>query len=601
MLRPILFAAAAIALVAPVRAAEPDFTGNWLFTYSSGGGIDQALLIVNVEMKNGKPVISTVFPTGPNAMSASGVVIENGKTIKFQLNKDFLVEGMIGSDGNITGSFTSDRFALRAKLTKTDKTEIANNERVIRSTPPAQAAESQKLSMAINQFRFQASREKDEEKKKELTEKANMAQKEFDDKQPGLLRELVAQNAGSPFAIDGGMELLRGAAKFKVTPDEAKKLLVGIEKAAIAYGPSYVRALDLQFLEALAYQKGLESIAASIGEKLTKAFTDSDSPAYQSQVLSAFKKALESTSLPNKEATLKTVSANLEKIEGKLDTEFLKTVPPFKPTTFVGRSDKTANQVVVMELFTGAQCPPCVAADVAFDALQKSYKPTELVLIQYHLHIPGPDPLTNPDNVARFDYYRKQFPMDVGGTPTTVFNGKPQAGGGGGMANAEGKFKQYTGIIDPLLEKTSEVKISGKANRTGDKVNVSVEVVGGDGDEMKLRLLVVEETIKYVGGNALRFHHQVVRAMPGGAGGVNIKDKTFKHSAAVDLVNVRKELAAYLDDYAKNATFPKPQRPMDLKSLRVIALVQNDKTKEILQTLQLEIENRSTAGSGGEE
>jgi hypothetical protein len=278
----------------------------------------------------------------------------------------------------------------------------------------------------------------------------------------------------------------------------------------------------------------------------------------------------------------------------------VKAVPPFKPTAFGGRKDASANKVAVMELFTGAQCPPCVAADVAFDALQKSYKPTELVLIQYHLHIPGPDPLTNPETVARWDYYRAQFPDDVRGTPTTVFNGKPQAGGGGGMANAESKFKEYTGIIDPLLEKTTDVKIAGKAHRTGDKLDIAVEVNGADGEEMKLRLLVVEETIKYVGGNTLRFHHQVVRAMPGGAGGVAIKNKSFKHSATVELSNVRKELTAYLDDFAKTLDFPKPQRPMDLKSLRVIALVQNDKTNEIVQALQIELENRSAAGTGGE-
>ena len=53
-----------------------------------------------------------------------------------------------------------------------------------------------------------------------------------------------------------------------------------------------------------------------------------------------------------------------------------------------------------MELFTGAQCPPCVAADVAFDVLEKTYKPADLVLIQYHLHIPGPDPLTNAASEA---------------------------------------------------------------------------------------------------------------------------------------------------------------------------------------------------------
>jgi hypothetical protein len=477
-------------------------------------------------------------------------------------------------------------------LTKTEKTEIAPNERFISTTPPPQSAELQKLMNATNTLRFQARQEKDAEKKKELTEKANAAQKDFDEKQPVLLREIVVKNANTPFALDAAMDLVRGAGRFKVTTDEAKKLIAEVEKDATPYGPRYSQTLTVQILETLAYQKGMEPVAVTIGEKLSKTLTDSDPPAYQSSVLSAYKKALEGSSVPNKDTTLKTVTANLEKIEGKLDAEYVKTVPPFKPTAFAGRKDKTANQVVVMELFTGAQCPPCVAADVAFDGLQKSYKPTELVLIQYHLHIPGPDPLTNSNTVERSRFY------NVNSTPTTLFNGKSLAPGGGGMGNSEGKFKQYTSIIDPLLEKTTDVKVTGKAGRNGDKINIAIEVAGADSEDMKLRLLVVEESIKYVGGNNLRFHHQVVRAMPGGANGVAIKDKTFKHSATVDLVDVRKELTTYLDDFAKTSPFPKPQRPMDMKSLRVIALVQNEKTKEIVQALQMDLEGTATAGGG---
>ena len=100
--------------------------------------------------------------------------------------------------------------------------------------------------------------------------------------------------------------------------------------------------------------------------------------------------------------------------------------------------------------------------------------------------------------------------------------------------------------------------------------------------------------MKYVGGNQLRFHHQVVRAMPGGAEGAAIKDKTFNHTASADLVQVRKDLTKYLDEYAAKAPrpFPKPDRPMDMKELKVIALVQNDKTKEIVQAVQIEVEGR---------
>src|SRR5262245_15356546 len=140
-------------------------------------------------------------------------------------------------------------------------------------------------------------------------------------------------------------------------------------------------------------------------------------------------------------------------------------VPPFKPIAFAGRKDTNANQVVMMEMFTGAQCPPCVAADVAFDALQKSYKPTDLVLVQYHLHIPGSDPMTNRDTIARWEYYEKLFPYDpdtrtgVAGVPSTLFNGKLAAGGGGPMTASERKFRDYGAVINPLLEKTTEVKL----------------------------------------------------------------------------------------------------------------------------------------------
>ena len=42
-------------------------------------------------------------------------------------------------------------------------------------------------------------------------------------------------------------------------------------------------------------------------------------------------------------------------------------MPPFRPEPFKGRKDPKADGVVLMELFTGAQCMPCVSTDVAFD------------------------------------------------------------------------------------------------------------------------------------------------------------------------------------------------------------------------------------------
>ncbi len=143
-------------------------------------------------------------------------------------------------------------------------------------------------------------------------------------------------------------------------------------------------------------------------------------------------------------------------LEAGLDKEYLATVPPFKAGTFAGRKS-ASDRVVVMELFTGAECPPCVAADVAFDALQKTYKRGELVLLQYHLHIPRPDPLTNADTVARAKYY------DVYSTPSPLINGTPSDVDGGAMADSEDRYGEYREIIEPLLETPAPCKLTATA------------------------------------------------------------------------------------------------------------------------------------------
>ena len=53
--------------------------------------------------------------------------------------------------------------------------------------------------------------------------------------------------------------------------------------------------------------------------------------------------------------------------------------PWWPPPVYAGRKGKS-DRVVLVELFTGAQCPPCVTADLAFDALDKTYKPDDVVL-----------------------------------------------------------------------------------------------------------------------------------------------------------------------------------------------------------------------------
>ena len=63
---------------------------------------------------------------------------------------------------------------------------------------------------------------------------------------------------------------------------------------------------------------------------------------------------------------------------------------------------------------------------------------------------------------------------------------------------------------------------------------------------------------------------------------------------AADLRNP--SLDYILDDFAKARAFPKADRPMEMKNLKVIALVQNDKTKEIVQAAHIDIEGKAVGG-----
>ena len=260
---------------------------------------------------------------------------------------------------------------------------------------------------------------------------------------------------------------------------------------------------------------------------------------------------------------------------------------PFPPDKFSGRKDKN-DRAVLVELFTGAQCPPCVAADLAFDALGKTYSPKDVVLLQYHLHIPGPDPLTNPGTLARVKYYSKE----VEGTPTILFNGKAEAGGGGFVPHAKAKYTEYRGVVDPLLEKPAPVKLEATAVRKGDNIHITATASGVDnpGEKVRLRLALIEEWVRYRGGNGLSYHHHIVRDLPGGAEGLALTKETGKVEATVDLDALRTKLATYLEEFAKNeGPFPSSSWPLSLRDLRVVAFVQNDDTQEVLQAVEVAV------------
>jgi hypothetical protein len=280
--------------------------------------------------------------------------------------------------------------------------------------------------------------------------------------------------------------------------------------------------------------------------------------------------------------------SELAKLKTLIAEEDRPAIVPLVVEPFAGRRDSDGDQVILVELFTGAQCGPCVAADIAFDALSAAYKPIDLITLQYHLHIPGPDPLTGPDSVSRQDYYR------VRSTPSTYFNGRAMAGSGGSVDDSRRKFNQYRHVIDELLKGKREATIELAARRTGDEVHITASAkVGGragtSARNLRLRLALVEESVPYTGRNRLPSHHYVVRAMPGGAEGKVFEGGKLRIEETIKLSKVRSTQEAYLKGYPNSpesrGSFPDPLPPVELKKLRVAAFIQDDSDRIVLDAI----------------
>lgn len=391
-----------------------------------------------------------------------------------------------------------------------------------------------------------------------------------------LNKEVVLRTPTDPRVFQAVVDLVKDAKKEKATPNEVKDWVETALKSAELYGPRLFEDFAFSLVESL--EKDYPAQAVALAKKAETSLDPKASPDLRLRFMTMLASSLRKA---DQVEEAKAVEAKMEKLEVEAYAEYKKTALDFKIEKFEGRKSKS-NRAVVVELFTGAQCPPCVAADLSFDAVEKAYPETDVVLLQYHLHIPGPDALTNPDSEARQKYYDDL----IEGTPTLLLNGKAGPVVGGFRQHAEDRFLALRKEIAPLLEKPAPAQVQVTAARKGDKIDIkaSVKDLEAPSEKVKLRLLLVEDWVRYKGRNGLSYHSRVVRDMPGGAAGFTLSKKDSDHTATVDLTDVRKRLTDYLDRFEKTETpFLDSQRPMHLRNLSVVAIVQNDATREVLQ------------------
>lgn len=247
-------------------------------------------------------------------------------------------------------------------------------------------------------------------------------------------------------------------------------------------------------------------------------------------------------------------------------------VPVVRPERVAPRPAAPANRVSLIELFTGATCEPCIAADLACESLSMAYAPSELIILQHHVNVPGPDPLTNEHTEARF----KETAGEA--TPMMLHDGAPVSRAGGPTA------EMSSALYDRLradVEKALKVKapltiaLTARSNVGRVKVEATVRSPQPIPSDHRLRVVLAEEKVEFDAPNGIRTHHNVVRYAVSGLMGIPAQDGKLALAETVDLNVIKKRLSLQMAKLAQEYGDAMP-RPVDFKSFLVVAYVTNE-------------------------
>ena len=401
-----------------------------------------------------------------------------------------------------------------------------------------------------------------------------------------LARENLAQLDAGPDLFDAGFTVLGQAAAKKVPVEEVRGVADRLAKAAGGFGPRWERVIAVKLATTLADQAGFTDVALAQARRAERMLTDDSPTLVQMETFQTLNKVLTKA---GKADEAKKYAAMVTKLEAKDFAEYEKAALGFAPEPYKGRKAKS-DRTVLVELFTGAECPPCAAADLACDALAKAFTPKEVIVLQYHLHVPAPDPMTSQEGMERASGTYGEL---IRGAPTVIVNGKPVGRGGGPASAAKERYAEYRDAIEKALETPAAVKLAVTVapGEKGLTAKAAVSDLEAPGEKVTLRFVVAEERIRFAGGNGIRYHHHVVRALPGGAKGFALSKKASDHTVTIDPADVlREKQVKYLDAFAKEeGEFPRPDRPLAFANLKLIAFVQNDATGEVLQAVQVDL------------
>jgi tetratricopeptide (TPR) repeat protein len=267
-----------------------------------------------------------------------------------------------------------------------------------------------------------------------------------------------------------------------------------------------------------------------------------------------------------------------------------------EPGNYEGKNIK--GNVVLAELFTGADDHESLSVDSAFDYLSEYYTRSELAILVYHQHFPTPDPMTNPDSFKRYQYYVHRGHLAI---PTAIIQGTSRISGGGPNEFIKSKFEALKYTVEKYLDKNTNVKIAGFLKHIDDSiyVNLQIDKESDTPDSIYLHIALAEKSIDYAGDNGIKKHIFVVRNLYGGPTGIPLKlnKGNSNVSTTFDINEIETGISNYLLDPTKDPSWSITVKmrwkqwlgTLDRNNLAVVAWVQNDKTQEVSQSIYLDV------------
>lgn len=229
-----------------------------------------------------------------------------------------------------------------------------------------------------------------------------------------------------------------------------------------------------------------------------------------------------------------------------------------------------SQRMVLIEKGSNASCGPCAAQNPGFHSMLNTVDDKHIA-ISYQWYFPGYDPMNEHNPVeanARFNTYYGQ-----NGVPTAMIDGtvptNAYPGFNGGYAGSPAGFS--ASMINNRYEVASPFDISIDYTVTPSTVTAEVTVTASQNvtaNQLKLRIAVIERVISFdspPGTNGEETFYNVMKKFLPGTSGLNLPSSWT---------------AGQSETFTQSWTH---QNVYDFSQLAVVAFVQNDTNKEVLQ------------------